>query len=70
MGRALAKLVTLACLWLFGSAAAGQGQITVTDDDGLPVSLARPATRIVSLAPSLTELLYAAGAGAAFGASC
>ena len=65
MGRALAKLVTLACLWLFGSAAAGQGQITVTDDDGLPVSLARPATRIVSLAPSLTELLYAAGAGAA-----
>ncbi|HEX2565553.1 MAG TPA: cobalamin-binding protein [Burkholderiales bacterium] len=36
----------------------------VTDDYGNPVTLARPAQRIVSLSPHLTELLYAAGAGA------
>ena len=35
----------------------------VRDDEGTLVSLERPATRIISLAPSLTELVYAAGAG-------
>ncbi len=40
-----------------------QGGILVKDDQGLVVSLDRPARRIVSLAPSITELLYAAGAG-------
>jgi iron complex transport system substrate-binding protein len=39
------------------------GQIKVVDDYGHPVNLPAPATRIVSLAPHLTELLYAAGAG-------
>ena len=34
------------------------------DDYGNEVKLAAPASRIVSLAPHLTELLYAAGAGA------
>lgn len=38
--------------------------ISVIDDNQRTVTLARPAQRIVSLAPSLTELLYAAGAGA------
>lgn len=38
--------------------------ISVTDDNQRTVSLTQPAQRIVSLAPSLTELLYAAGAGA------
>ena len=33
------------------------------DDEGTLVSLAAPAMRIISLAPSLTEILYAAGAG-------
>ncbi|HWZ26951.1 MAG TPA: helical backbone metal receptor [Gemmatimonadales bacterium] len=37
--------------------------ITVTDDVGRTVSLAAPAHRIVSLAPSSTELLFAVGAG-------
>jgi iron complex transport system substrate-binding protein len=36
----------------------------VVDDYGNAVSLPSPATRIVSLAPHLTELVYAAGAGA------
>ncbi|MBQ14712.1 MAG: cobalamin-binding protein [Gammaproteobacteria bacterium] len=35
----------------------------VMDDDNKLVSLPTPAERIISLAPSLTELLYAAGAG-------
>ena len=38
--------------------------IDVIDDQGKPVHLARPAARIVSLAPHVTELLFAAGAGA------
>ena len=38
-------------------------QITVTDDVGQSVTLRTPARRIVSLAPHVTELVYAAGAG-------
>ena len=33
------------------------------DDDGRPALLGIPAVRVVTLAPSLTELVYAAGAG-------
>lgn len=36
---------------------------SVVDDTGRRVTLAEPARRIVSLAPHVTELLYAAGAG-------
>jgi iron complex transport system substrate-binding protein len=39
--------------------------IVVTDDAGQRVTLEQPARRIVSLAPYITELLFAAGAGAA-----
>ncbi len=38
-------------------------EIRLTDDRGREIALAEPATRIVSLAPHLTELLFAAGAG-------
>ncbi|HEY3598511.1 MAG TPA: cobalamin-binding protein [Paraburkholderia sp.] len=38
--------------------------IAVTDDTGATVSLASPAQRVISLAPHVTELLYAAGGGA------
>ena len=38
-------------------------QVAVRDDYGKDVQLERPAARIVSLAPHLTELVYAAGAG-------
>lgn len=37
--------------------------LAVTDGTGKVVTLAAPAQRIVSLAPSATELLYASGAG-------
>ncbi len=37
----------------------------VLDDEGRVVALAHPAKRIISLAPDLTELVFAAGAGSA-----
>ena len=45
-------------------AAVAQAQIVVRDDTGHALRLAQPAQRVVSLAPHLTELLFAAGAGA------
>lgn len=42
---------------------AARAAVTVNDDLGNQVTLAQPARRIVSLAPHITELLYAAGAG-------
>lgn len=44
-------------------AIAGAG-VTVVDDVGRTVTLAQPARRVVSLAPHVTELLFAAGGGA------
>jgi len=49
-------------LLLWAPAAAGAG-VTVHDDYGQVLQRAKPARRIVSLAPHLTELLFAAGAG-------
>lgn len=40
-----------------------RAEVAVTDDTGHRIVLSRPAQRIVSLAPHVTELLYAAGAG-------
>jgi len=45
------------------SVVAHAGAITVTDDRGRVIALAAPAQRIVTLAPALTELAFAAGAG-------
>lgn len=44
-------------------AVCAQARIRATDDRGTEIMLARPAQRIVSLAPNVTELLFAAGAG-------
>lgn len=44
-------------------AATAHAQITVADDLHRKVSLSAPAQRIVSLAPSITETLFAIGAG-------
>ncbi len=38
-------------------------EVSVVDDSGATVRLAQPAKRIVSLAPHITETLFAAGAG-------
>jgi iron complex transport system substrate-binding protein len=53
---------TLTALMLCATALA-HAQVSVTDDYGKRVTLQQPARRIVSLAPHLTEWLYAAGAG-------
>jgi len=50
-------------LVLWGAALATRAAVEVVDDAGATVKLAAPASRIVSLAPHATELLYAAGAG-------
>ncbi|MCX8085450.1 MAG: cobalamin-binding protein [Rhodocyclaceae bacterium] len=48
-------------LLLFASAA--RAAISLTDDAGATLRFERPAARIVSLAPHITETLFAAGAG-------
>jgi iron complex transport system substrate-binding protein len=50
--------------WLAFWSAAAFAEVSAVDSDGSRVSLAAPAQRIVSLAPHVTELLFAAGAGA------
>ena len=42
-----------------------RGEVSVRDDSGHLVSLAEPASRVVSLAPHLTEMAFAVGAGTA-----
>ena len=37
--------------------------LTLVDDDGLSVTLAAPPARIVTFAPSITEILFALGLG-------
>lgn len=48
---------------LLSLCSAGVHAVTLTDDRGRVLTLERPAERIVSLAPNLTELLFEAGAG-------
>jgi iron complex transport system substrate-binding protein len=52
----LSLLLALACL-------PARAEIAVTDVSGATIKLAAPARRIVSLAPHITEVLFAAGAG-------
>jgi len=51
--------------WLFAAALAAtvsaQAAITVKDDDGNTVTMQKPAQRVISLAPHVTEMLFAAG---------
>ena len=67
--RLRVKLVLLAALTLAATAcearpAPSDEPLQWTDGLGRPVALAAPAQRIVSLAPSNTEILFALGAGA------
>lgn len=48
---------------LFGVFSLAHADVSVVDDTGATVRLAQPAKRIVSLAPHITETLFAAGAG-------
>lgn len=50
-------------LFAMESAKTESEAVAAIDDEGSLIQLAAPAKRIISLAPSLTELIYAAGAG-------
>ncbi len=54
------RAVGIFCLLLAGL---GHAEVVVVDDSGATVRLAQPARRVVSLAPHITETLFAAGAG-------
>lgn len=56
------KLLKFIVFTLWASTALA-GPISVTDDAGRKITLNKPAQRIVSLAPHVTEVLFAAGAG-------
>lgn len=53
-----------AVLFLASLPCLASAQISVRDDSGAEVLLARPAQRIITLAPHLVETVFAAGAGA------
>ena len=57
-GKPLACAVLLVLLPL-----AAQAELRMKDDTGNTIVLAQPARRIVSLAPSVTEMLFEVGAG-------
>lgn len=58
------KRLFLATAAVTASSLCAAAPITVTDDAGHTVQLKQPARRIISLAPHVTELLFAAGGGA------
>lgn len=47
----------------YGGVSRANAEIVVVDASGVTLALAAPAKRVVSLAPHITETLYAAGAG-------
>lgn len=51
--------------WLPWACLSAHAEVSMVDDAGHLVALAAPARRVVSLAPHLTELAYAAGGGTA-----
>jgi iron complex transport system substrate-binding protein len=65
MTCALATLATAAIAASLTATSAFASQFTVVDDSGRTLTFERPAERVVTLAPSLTELVFAAGGGAA-----
>jgi iron complex transport system substrate-binding protein len=62
--RVAIRLLQAAALAACVAAHADAPALRLTDDGGHELVLQRPAQRIVALAPNLTELVYAAGAGA------
>lgn len=57
------RMQGLGALLVLGVAATrAAGSVTLRDDTGQPVTLAHPARRVVSLAPSTTEMIFAIGA--------
>jgi iron complex transport system substrate-binding protein len=62
--RSSTRLRTFAAFAALAITLNAHAEITVTDDSGATVTLTQPAQRVISLAPHVTEMLYAAGGGA------
>jgi iron complex transport system substrate-binding protein len=59
-GRQVVRIcLLLLSLWQVNALA----EVSISDDTSKTIRLEKPVTRIISLAPHITELLYAAGAG-------
>ena len=52
------------CLLCAAYGVAAAAGVVATDDRGVTLNLRAPAIRIITLAPSITEMVFAAGAGA------
>lgn len=63
-GRRVRFFVAVALWFSVVAVDAARAAVSAVDDAGATITLTQPARRIVSLAPHVTELLYAAGAGA------
>lgn len=59
----VSQRINVCALFFFIAASSSYAGLSVIDDVGNTVTLKQPAKRIVSLAPHVTELLFAAGAG-------
>lgn len=57
----IGRILVICCAFLLSAQAVAA---RVVDDSGQTLELARPPQRIIALAPHLTELLFAVGAGA------
>jgi iron complex transport system substrate-binding protein len=53
----------LALLCVLCAIPLSHADLTLSDDAGNPIDLAQPAQRIITIAPNLAEMAYAAGAG-------
>jgi iron complex transport system substrate-binding protein len=58
------KTISALILGTLLACGAARAAITVIDDGGARVTLQKPALRVISMAPHVTELLFAAGGGA------
>lgn len=61
--ESLYKYVAAAVLAPICASVYSQQQVVIADDLGSTVTLEAPARRVVSLAPSITEIMFAIGAG-------
>ena len=63
IGAPAGSLARFLCILLILLSNKAIAEIRLADDSGRTVTLAQPARRIITLAPHIVELLYAAGAG-------
>jgi iron complex transport system substrate-binding protein len=63
MEKRMKTMLKISLLFACLAATSARAAITVRDDDGNPVTLQKPALRIIAMAPHVTELLFAAGGG-------